>query len=125
MNTTITLDGNTLALSEAVSAKPAGSAVEADLERVRVNNRLRGTIEAAVGSLTLMSPNAGVRLSAADALFKRRDATALAALEQALATEKDPRIKRAMSEAPSMLHVRNRTRYWQTARGHYSQRDQW
>jgi urea transport system permease protein len=85
-------DGNKLALTEAVTGKPAGSAVEADLERVRVNNRLRGTIEAAVGSLTLMSPNSRVRLSAADALFKRRDATALPALDQALAAEKDPRV---------------------------------
>jgi urea transport system permease protein len=96
-------DGNRLALTEAVSGKPAGNAVEADLERVRVNNRLRGTIEAAVGSLTLMSPNARTRLSAADALFKRRDATALAALDQALAAEKDPRIKRAMSEARAAI----------------------
>jgi urea transport system permease protein len=96
-------DGNKLALTEAVSGKPAGSAVEADLERVRVNNRLRGTIEAAVGSLTLMSPNARVRLSAANALFKRRDATALAALDQALAAEKDPRIQRAMSEARAAI----------------------
>ncbi len=97
------VDGNKLALSEAVSGKPAGSAVEADLDRVRVNNRLRGTIEAAVGSLTLMSPNARTRLSAADALFKRRDSTALAALDQALAAEKDPRIKRAMSEARAAI----------------------
>lgn len=97
------VDGNKLALTEAISAKPAGSAVEADLDRVRVNNRLRGTIEAAVGSLTLMSPNARVRLGAADALFKRRDATALAALDQALAAEKDPRIKRAMSEARAAI----------------------
>jgi len=41
-------DGNELALSEAISGKPAGRATEADLDRVRVNNRLRGTIEAAV-----------------------------------------------------------------------------
>jgi urea transport system permease protein len=92
-------DGNRLALVDAISGNPAGNAVEADLERVRVNNRLRGTIEAAVGSLTLMSPNAKVRLSAAESLFKRRDATALPALDQALAAEKDPRIKRAMTEA--------------------------
>jgi len=96
-------DGNKLALSDAISGNPAGTAVEADLERVRVNNRLRGTIEAAVGSLTLMSPNARTRLSAADALFKRRDATALTALDQALAAEKDPRIKRAMSEARAAI----------------------
>jgi urea transport system permease protein len=96
-------DGNKLALTEAVSGKPAGSAIEADLDRVRVNNRLRGTIEAAVGSLTLMSPNSRVRLNAADSLFKRRDATALPALDQALAAEKDARIKRAMSEARAAI----------------------
>ena len=50
-------DGNQLALTEAISGKPAGSGAEADLDRVRVNNRLRGIIEAAVGSLTLMSPD--------------------------------------------------------------------
>ncbi|HZX83188.1 MAG TPA: urea ABC transporter permease subunit UrtB, partial [Reyranella sp.] len=54
-------DGNKLALTEAVSGKPAGSGTEAELDRVRVNNRLRGLIEAAVGSLTLMSPDARVR----------------------------------------------------------------
>src|SRR3954463_7900571 len=96
-------DGNQLALSEAISGKPAGSAAEADLERVRVNNRLRGTIEAAVGSLTLMSPNPRVRLEAAEALFKRRDATALVALDHALAAEKDVRIKRSMSEARAAI----------------------
>ncbi|MFN4015135.1 MAG: urea ABC transporter permease subunit UrtB [Reyranella sp.] len=98
-----TTDGNRLALTDAVTGNPAGTAVDADLERVRVNNRLRGTIEAAVGSLTLMSPNPRVRLNAADALFKRRDASALAALDQALAVEKDARIKRAMSEARAAI----------------------
>src|SRR5229473_2469888 len=92
-------DGNQLALTEAISGKPAGSGSEADLDRVRVNNRLRGIIEAAVGSLTLMSPDPAVRRGAAEALFKRRDASSLAALDQALAGEKDARIKRSMSEA--------------------------
>ena len=54
-------DGNQLALTEAISGKAAGSGSEADLDRVRVNNRLRGIIEAAVGSLTLMSPDPRVR----------------------------------------------------------------
>jgi urea transport system permease protein len=69
-----TADGNRLALTDAVTGSPAGTAAEADLERVRVNNRLRGTIEAAVGSLTLMSPNPRVRLNAAEALLAFRSA---------------------------------------------------
>jgi urea transport system permease protein len=96
-------DGNELSLTEALSGKQIGNGTEADLDRVRVNNRLRGIIEAAVGSLTLMSPDARVRREAADALFKRRDSSSLAALDQALAVEKDPRIKRIMNEAHAAI----------------------
>jgi urea transport system permease protein len=96
-------DGNQLKLFEAISGKPAGSATEDALDRVRVNNRLRGVIDAAVGSLTLMSPDARVRREAAESLYTRRDTTALAALDAALAVEKDPRIKRAMSEARAAI----------------------
>ena len=92
-------DGNKLALTEAVSGKPAGSGTEAELDRVRVNNRLRGLIEAAVGSLTLMSPDARVRRDAAESLFKRPDPAALGALDTAIAAEKDARIKTAFQEA--------------------------
>src|SRR5260370_9933849 len=92
-------DGNQLALTEAISGKSAGTGTEDGLDRVRVNNRLRGIIEAAVGSLTLMSPDPAVRRGAAEALFKRRDASSLAALDQALAGQKDARINRSISEA--------------------------
>ena len=92
-------DGNKLALTEAISGKPAGTGTEAELDRVRVNNRLRGIIEAAVGSLTLMSPDARVRREAAESLFKRPDPAALGALDAAIAAEKDPRIKTAFQEA--------------------------
>jgi urea transport system permease protein len=92
-------EGKTVALTDAISGKDAGSAPEDDLDRVKVNNRLRGTIDAAMSSLTLMSPNPKVRRQAAESLFTRRDASALAALDPAIAAEKDPAIKRAMTEA--------------------------
>jgi urea transport system permease protein len=92
-------EGNQLALTEAVSGKPAGTAPEAALERVRVNNRLRGIIEATVGSLTLMNPNPRVRRDAADSLFKRPDPAALGPLDAAIAAEKDARVKTAFQEA--------------------------
>ncbi len=92
-------DGNALALVEAASGKAAGTGSEAELERVRVNNRLRGVIEAAVGSLTLMSPDAKVRRGAADSLLKRPDPAALGPLDAAIAAEKDPSIRTAFQEA--------------------------
>ena len=95
--------GKQVALADAITGKDAGTASEDDLDKVKVNNRLRGTIDAAMGSLTLMSPNPKVRRQAAESLFTRRDASALAALDPAIAAEKDPAIKRAMSEARAAI----------------------
>jgi urea transport system permease protein len=91
--------GKQVALVDAITGKPAGTASEDDLDRVKINNRLRGTIEGAMGSLTLMSPDPKIRRSAAESLFTRRDPAALESLDKALAAEKDPGIKRAMTEA--------------------------
>jgi urea transport system permease protein len=71
----------------------------ADLHPVRLNNRLRGTLAAAVGLLTLISPDPERRLAAAQSVFKAREAGALPVLEKALAVEKDAKIKNALVEA--------------------------
>jgi urea transport system permease protein len=96
-------EGKAVKLSDAITGKDAGTASEDDLEKVKVNNRLRGTIEAAMSSLTLMSPDPKVRRGAAESLFTRRDASALAALDPAIAAEKDSSIKRAMTEARAAI----------------------
>src|SRR5581483_7763759 len=57
------------------------------------------SIDAALGSLTLMSPDPAKRIDAAQAVFKSHEASALATLEAALAKESDGRAKRALSEA--------------------------
>ncbi len=66
---------------------------------VRLNNRVRRALEAAVGATTLMSPDPAIRLSAADAVFKSRDAGALATLDAAIAKEQNAKIKAALVEA--------------------------
>jgi urea transport system permease protein len=96
-------EGKRIDLIDASSGKPAGTASEDALERVKVNNRLRGTIDAAIGSLTLMNPDPKVRFSAAESLFTRRDASALEALDKALAAEKEANVKRAMIEARAAI----------------------
>ncbi|HMK81604.1 MAG TPA: urea ABC transporter permease subunit UrtB [Xanthobacteraceae bacterium] len=85
-------------LLDAASGKPPATA-PTDAQPVRVNNRLRRTIEAALGALTLMSPDPAKRVEAAQAVFKSHEASALATLEAALAKESDGRVKRALSEA--------------------------
>jgi urea transport system permease protein len=75
----------------------------ADLDTVRLNNRLRGTIDAALGALTLMSPDPGKRLEAAEAVFKSRDQGALPTLESAIEKEQDARIKRVLMQARAAI----------------------
>ena len=76
-----------------IAAPPAG------LSPVRVNNRVRGAISAAMGALTLMSPDPGKRREAAEAVFKSRDQAALATLDAAIAKEGEATIRDALREA--------------------------
>ncbi len=93
------------ALLDAATGKPVAGAPPAGLKTVRINNRLRRSIEAALGGLTLMSPDPAKRLEAAQAVFKSRDANALATLEAALAKEADRGVKRALAEARAAIII--------------------
>src|SRR5262245_2191468 len=86
-------------LIDAASGRPLAGSAPSDLAPVRLNNRLRRIVEAALGGLTLMAPDAGKRFEAAQAVLKSKDANALAALEQAIAKESDTRVKQAVTEA--------------------------
>jgi urea transport system permease protein len=69
------------------------------LKQVRLINRLRGMVQAAMGSLTLLSSDPRKRFESAQAVFKSRDVTALRALDAAIAKESEARLKQALSEA--------------------------
>jgi urea transport system permease protein len=89
-------------LLDAVTGQPVTNA-PVDLQPVRVNNRLRRVIDAALGGLTLLSSNPAKRLEAAQAVFKSRDANALSTLDAALTKETDTTIKRALIEARAAI----------------------
>jgi urea transport system permease protein len=86
------------AILDAANGAPVANA-PADLDTVRINNRLRRAIEAALGTLTLLAPEPQKRLEAALAVYKSRDEKALPALEAAIAKETNANIKRALLEA--------------------------
>ncbi len=95
-------DDKALAIKDGANATDArtGAAVSPDgFKPVRVNNRVRRAIDAALGSLNLLAPDAATRRNAADAVFKARDAAALPALDAALARETDKGVKRSLQEA--------------------------
>ncbi|MBO0750639.1 MAG: urea ABC transporter permease subunit UrtB [Bradyrhizobiaceae bacterium] len=75
------------------------------MDTVEINNRLRRAIDAAIGSLTLLSPDPARRFDAAQAVFKSREASALPAIAAAIARETDARIKRALTEARAAIDL--------------------
>ncbi len=92
-------------LIDAATGQPHEGDVPFGLKKVRVNNLVRGGLEAALGSLTLLSPDPAKRRAAADAVFKSRDASALPAIEAALKKETSPDIKLVLQQARAAIVV--------------------
>jgi urea transport system permease protein len=86
-------------LFDAATGQAVAGPTPAPLETVRVINRLRRAIDAALGELTLMSTDPGKRYDAAQAVFKSRDVSALPTLETAIGKETNPGIKQALQQA--------------------------
>jgi urea transport system permease protein len=89
-------------LVDAATGQALGASA-GSLKPVRVNNRVRRAIEAAFGNLTLLSTDSGTRLEAARAVFRSRDASALPALDKAIAQEASPDVKEALQSARAAI----------------------
>ena len=88
--------------TDAASGEPVATP-PADTENVRLNNRVRSMVDAALGSLTLMAKEPGQRFDAAQAVFKSRDSGALPNIDKALEKETDPRVKKVLAEARAAI----------------------
>ncbi len=87
---------------DAATGEPADVMASA-LKKVRINNAVRRSLDAARGALTLMSPDPAKRKAAADSVFKSRDATALPLLEAALAKETLSSTRKILEEARAAI----------------------
>jgi urea transport system permease protein len=87
------------ATGQAVATPPA------DMDNVRLNNRVRGLLDSSIGALTLMAKAPARRLDAAEAVYKSRSEAALPALEQAIAAETDANVKEIMLQARAAILI--------------------
>ncbi|MBG1230907.1 urea ABC transporter permease subunit UrtB [Aestuariivirga litoralis] len=92
-------DADPATLIDPATGQDAGTAPKATLEKVKVNNALRGVISSAKGGLTLFSPDVATRKAAAANILKAGDASAVDTLEKAIAAEKDPSALALMKQA--------------------------
>jgi urea transport system permease protein len=98
-------DGTLIGKSAAgtVNAATGEKAEAAGAKPIKLNNRVRRAVEAAMGNLTLMAKDPAKRLTAAEAVFKSRDPAAAPILKAALLKESDPKVKRALEFAQAAV----------------------
>ncbi len=87
------------AILDPLTGAKAGEGKSSEFTKVKVNNGLRGVIRDVLGSLTLGSPDAAVRLAAVENIFTRPDPAAIPTLDAAIAKETDPGVKAKLEEA--------------------------
>jgi len=87
---------------DAASGRPVAT-VPDSASAVRLNNRLRRGVDAAIGSLTLQSPDFGTRIQAAQSVFKSHEDAQLEAVDAALAKETNKAARTALGEARAAI----------------------
>ena len=97
--------GGTTKLLDAASGRELSDVAPDSLERIIVNNRLRGLIEAALGTLTLFSPDRDARLAAAQNVLKHPSPDKVALLDKAMAAEQDAEIRASMQLGLFAVHL--------------------
>jgi urea transport system permease protein len=91
--------GGTTRLRDAVTGEDITGGDPDSLDRIIVNNRLRGAIEGALGALSLFSTDPAARLAAARDAMKHPSAAEAVLLEKAIAVEQAPEIRAAMGQS--------------------------
>ena len=95
--------GSAFALKGPLDGSELGTAAAGDLDKIKINNGLRGKIRTAIGQMTLLSTDRATRLSAAQSILKTADPTTFELLQTALAAETDPQIKSVMELAEAVI----------------------
>ena len=96
--------GKTLG-TEAAGGKDLGEIKTDEFDKVRVNNRVRGAVQAALGTFDLVHPETRIRMDAARALFRTPDAKNIPLLEKSLEKEADPAVRAAKELALAASRV--------------------
>jgi len=102
-------EGDHYKVTDAASGEALGTAKSADVDRVLVNNRLRGGIESALSGLQIFSRDAQQRLAAARDAGKTATRRMAATLEKALASETVPQVKAAIAASLNVIKLRTGT----------------
>lgn len=94
----VTLDALTL---KAIQPAPH------NIEKVSINNRVRRQLETTIAALKLVSPDAGVRLKAAQQLAGQAEPEMLPLIERALNAERDQQVRDVLLFAQGSVNIKS------------------
>jgi urea transport system permease protein len=89
--------GRSYDLTAVVTGEQQGEARSRELDKITINNRLRGAIKAVLGRLQLGSPDRAKRLAAVENILRERSEAAADQLRTAFAEESDAEVRDAMA----------------------------
>ncbi|HWK67091.1 MAG TPA: urea ABC transporter permease subunit UrtB [Rhizobiaceae bacterium] len=99
--------GQAIDLSDPLTGAARGKFGKTDVAKVKVNNGLRRALRDLLGALTLSSGDEAARLAAARTMFRNPDASAIPALDAAIAAEQVEEVKMALREARAAAVLRS------------------
>ena len=95
--------------TDALTGEDYGEVPSRGASKIKVNNQLRSTIRAAIGTITLKDPDPARRLSAAEAAFAAPDPAQAPALEAALQAEAEAKVRGALELALAATQIADQT----------------
>jgi urea transport system permease protein len=96
---------DSLALTDAITLKPAGSANSDDMSKITTNNALRKILKSALAGFALNDPDASVRLAAVNEMLRSMDGDNAAILRERLKVEKDDDVKTAVDDGLALADL--------------------
>ena len=92
-------------LTDALTASPLGAAEKAQIKKIRVNNRLRSHLRAAIARLSLVSEDQRTRLEAVSAMLEKPNAQSTALLLETKQQETDPEVLQKIELALALADI--------------------
>ena len=90
-----------------ITGAPIGTMLEADLKKIRINNRVRVALRGALARISLFAEDEKKRLAAAEEAVKSADPAALDLINAAYDQEESPRVKKRLAESKAAIELKN------------------
>lgn len=92
-------------LTDVISEKNIATMPESALDKVRINNSVRGKLRTTIASVQLSDNNKSLREQSARDLIKKPDSSLREIIVSAIDNEKDPALRREMQVALAMIDI--------------------